>query len=127
MIITKSRSYREIKKNLKKSDQIGIISCNSCVRRCNTGGEKIMKKLAARLKKDGYNVIDMDLVGAACDFEQLKKDELKGDLNIVFACDAGVYNIKKLFPRKKLIKALNTVGLGVYNHKGCFSLVKRVK
>ena len=127
MIITKLKSYKEIKSNLKKTDKIGIVSCNSCVRRCNTGGEKVMKEFALRLKKDGFNVADMDLIGVACDFDQLKKDELKGDVNIIFACDSGAYNLKKLFPKKKLIHALNTIGLGAYDNKGNFTLVKRVE
>ena len=127
MIVTKPKSYSWIKKQLKKSDKIGIISCNSCVRRCNTGGEKVMKEFVRKLKRDGYNVVDADLVGVACDFDQLKKDELKGDVNIIFACDAGVYNLKKLFPKKKLVHALKTIGLGVYNHKGNFTLVKKIK
>lgn len=127
MIITKLKSYREIKSKLNKKDKIGIVSCNSCVRRCNTGGEKVMKELAKNLKKDGYNVIDTDLIGVACDFEQLKKDELKGEVNIILACDSGAYNLKKLFPKKKLVYALNTIGLGVYNYKGNFALVRKVK
>ena len=127
MIITKQKSYKEIKSKLKKGDSIGIVSCNTCVRRCDTGGEKVMRELARKLKKDGYNVVDTDLIGVACDFDQLKKDELKGDVNIVLACDSGAYNLKKLFPKKKLVKGLNTIGLGVYDHKGNFALVRKVK
>jgi len=127
MIITKSKSYREIKSKLKKSDKIGIISCNACARMCDTGGEKKMKELAQKLKKEGFEIVDSDLIGIACDFDQLKKDELKGQINIVLACDSGVYNIKKLFPKKKIIPALETIGIGAYNHKGNISLVRRVK
>ena len=127
MIITKSKSYREIKKKLKKSDKIGIISCNACARMCDTGGEKKMDELAEKLKKQGFNVVDRDLIGIACDFDQLKKDELKGKTNIVLACDSGVYNLKKLFPKKKIIPALNTIGIGAYDHKGHITLVKKVK
>lgn len=124
MIITKKRSYSSIKKDLKKSDRIGIVSCNSCARMCETGGMKEMKNFFGRLKKDGYHVVDMDLIGIACDFDQLKKDELKGDVMLVLACDSGVYNLKKLFPRKKIIPCLETIGLGAYDHKGNIRLVK---
>ena len=101
MIITDSKPYGLIKSQLKKGDKIGIVSCNTCVRKCETGGLEKMKELAARLEKDGYNVIDMDLIGMACDYDQLKRQELKGDVTIVLACDAGVHNVKKLFPKEE--------------------------
>ena len=127
MIITGIKPYGLIKSKLSKKDQIGIISCNSCPKICETGGEKEMKKLARRLKKDGFNVVDMDLIGRACDFDLLKKDELHGTTTIVLACDAGAYNLHKLFPKRKIIIALNTIGLGAFDHKGNLTLVKKFK
>jgi len=107
MIITEAKPYGIIKARLKKEDKIGIIACNSCARMCETGGEKAMKKLASRLKKDGFNVVDTDLIGIACDFDQLKRKRFKGKVHIALACDAGVYNLKKLFPKAKIIPALD--------------------
>ncbi len=52
---------------------------------CETGGKEAMKELADRLKKEGFNVVDMDLISMACNFDQLKKNELKGDVVIVLA------------------------------------------
>jgi len=127
MIITDIKPYGLIKTKLDKKDQIGIVSCNSCPRICETGGEEAMKKLVKRLKKDGFNVVDTDLIGRACDFDLLKKDELKGITTIVLACEAGVYNLKKLFPKRKIIEALDTIGLGVFDHKGNLTLVKKFK
>lgn len=127
MIITKSINYSEIKKKLKKSDKIGIVSCNACARFCNTGGELKMEELSSKLKKDGFNVFDSDLIGVACDMDQLKKEKLKGNVNIVLACDSGVYNLKKLFPKHKIIPGTKTLGIGAYNHKGQITLVRRVK
>jgi muramoyltetrapeptide carboxypeptidase LdcA involved in peptidoglycan recycling len=92
MIMTKSRPYEEIKKQLKKSDKIGIISCNMCARVCETGGEKALNKLASRLRKKGFDVVDTDLIGAPCDRDQLQKNQLHGNVQIVLACDAEVYN-----------------------------------
>ncbi len=125
MIVTDSKPFGVIKSQLKKDDKIGIVSCNSCARRCDTGGEEGMKKLAKRLKEEGFNVVDMDLVGIACDFDQLKKDELKGDTTIALTCDAGVYNLKKLFPKRKIISALDTIGLAAFDEKGDINLVKK--
>lgn len=125
MIVTESLSYAKIKKQLKKKDKIGIVSCNSCARMCNTGGEAKMKELSEKLTKDGFNVVDTDLIGIACDYDQLKKDELHGNVTIVLACDSGVYNLKKLFPKRKIISALKTIGLGAFDEKGHIEVVKK--
>lgn len=125
MIITKAKSYKEIVKELRKSDKIGVISCNACVRACGTGGENILKRFSSKLKKDGYNVVDVDLIGIPCDRSQLQKNQLHGDTQIVLACDAGVYNLKKLFPKNKIIGALETVGLGAKDSRGKPILVKK--
>lgn len=127
MIISEEKPYGLIKSQLKKEDKIGIVSCNSCPRICETGGEEAMKELKAKLRKDGFEVVDMDLVGRACDFDLLKKDEYKGNTTIVFACDAGVYNIKKLFAKRKIVSALDTIGLGAFDHKGNLTLVREFK
>ena len=121
------KPYGLLKQQLNKKDKIGIVSCNVCALMCETGGEKAMKNLANRLKKDGFNVVDMDLIGTACNYDMLKKDELHGDVTIVLACDAGVYNLKKLFPKRKIIPALETIGLGAYDNKGNLTLVREFK
>jgi len=127
MIITEMKPFGMIKSKLNISDKIGIVSCNSCPRICETGGEEAMKKIKNRLKKEGFNIVDNDLIGRACDFDLLKKDELNGDTTIVLSCDAGVYNLKKLFPKRKIINALDTIGLGVFDHKGNLTLIKEFK
>jgi hypothetical protein len=127
MIITKSLSYPEIKRNFKKNSKIGIVSCNACAKMCQTGGELKMEEIGLKLKKDGFNVIDSDLIGVACDFNQLKKGELHGDTTLVLACDSAVYNLRKLFPKRKIVPALKTLGIGAYDHKGHIFLVKKFK
>ncbi len=125
MIITKMRPYKEIKSQLKKREKIGIVSCTLCAQLCHTGGREVMKKLANRLKKDGFNVVDQDLIGGPCNYSRLEANELRGDVSIVLACDAGVYNLKKLFPKRRIIPALKTVGLGAYDNKGNIDLVRK--
>jgi len=127
MIITKSLPYKKIKRHLKKTDRIGIISCNACARICKTGGETAMRKLAEKLEKDKFNIVDMDLIGAPCDFSQLNKSQLHGNVQIVLACDAGIYNLKRIFPKHKIIPALKTIGLGSFDHKGHINLVEKIK
>ncbi len=125
MIITEEKPFGLIKSKLKKGDKIGIISCNNCVRICGTGGKEKIKELAKKLEKEGFKVIDKDLIGMACEYDLLKKDELKGKVNIALCCDAGVYNLKKIFPNKRLISALDTIGLGAWDKKGNLTLVKK--
>jgi len=127
MIVTKSKPYSEIKRELKKFDKIGIISCNACARMCRTGGEKAMKKLAVKLKKDGYNVVDMDLIGTPCDKNQLQKSQLHGNVQIVLACDAGVYNLRKIFPKHKIISGTITLGIGANQGGKNITIVRKVK
>jgi len=126
MIITKKVAYSSIKKQLSKTDKIGIVSCNACARLCNTGGEKEARKLADLLKKDKFNVVDIDLIGGPCDLNKLQKSQLHGNVQIVMACDAGNYNLKKLFPKHKIISATETLGIGVYDGKKT-ALVRKVK
>ena len=126
MIVTKTRPYSEVKKELKKSDEIGIISCNACARMCGTGGEKAMKMLALKLKKDGFNIVDIDLIGIPCDYKQLEKSQLHGNAQIVLACDSGVYNLKKLFPKHKIVSGNKTIGIGAHDGKK-LTLVRKIK
>ena len=126
MIVTKARLCSEVKKELKKSDEIGIISCNACARMCGTGGEKVMLQLKKKLVKDGFNIVDMDLIGTPCDYNQLNKSQLHGNVQIVLACDSGVYNLKKLFPKHKIIGANITLGIGAYDGKK-INIVCKVK
>ncbi|RLC39180.1 hypothetical protein DRH27_00365 [Candidatus Falkowbacteria bacterium] len=125
MTITELIPYGIIKSQIKVDDNIGLVSCNSCVKFCETGGEEKMAEMAERLKKDGYKIVDTDLIGVACDLDQVKKETFDGDVIIVFGCDAAVDNIKKLAPDKKVLPALDTIGIGTRDREGNLSLVKR--
>jgi len=127
MIVQKTIPYSKIKSKLKKSDEIGVISCNACARLCNAGGEKKMKELANKLKKDGFNIVDMDLIGTPCDYSLLNKSQLHGNVQVVLACEAGVYNLRKLFPKHKIIGANIAIGLGVHDKGKNVRVVKRFK
>jgi len=129
MIITESKPYGIIRSQLKKSDKIGIVSCNSCARMCGTGGKKGMEMLAKKLKKEGFNVVDADLIGRPCNYDELKmkREELHGDTTIVLSCDAGIYLLKKLFPGRKIILGLDAVGIGTYDNEGNITLVRKLE
>lgn len=127
MIITESKPYSFVKKQLSKGDKVGIVSCNSCARMCETGGKEKMNSLAAQLEGDGFEVVDKDLIGIACDMDQVKKKKITGNATIVLACDAGVYDLKKLFPERKIISALETVGLAAWDNEGNLTKVRDFK
>jgi len=85
-----------------------------------------MLKLAKRLKKDGFNVVDMDLIGTPCNYDLLNKSQLHGNVQILLACDAGLYNLKKLFPKHKIICANETLGIGAHDKGKNIVLVRKI-
>jgi len=125
MIVTKARPYGEIKAELDKKKTIGLVSCNTCARLCQTGGRKVMEELAERLKKDGYRVADTDLIGTPCFFQTLAATQLRAEITIVLACEAGLFILQKAFPKKKLVPGLVTVGLGAVDEKERVTLVRK--
>jgi hypothetical protein len=118
MIVTEIKPYGIIKGMLKKWKKIGIVSCNSCARVCETGGQKVMDELAERLRKDGYDVVDTALVPLACNLDLVKRPKLDADILVILACDCGVNTIQDIFPGKKIVAALNTIGIGARDARG---------
>ncbi len=125
MIVTSIKPYGIIKGMLKKWKKFGIISCNSCARACETGGRKIMEELGERLKNDGYDVVDMNLVPMACNVDLVKKPEYEGDVLVILACDSGVFTYQTLFPSKTIVPALNSHGLGARDSQGNIFLMTK--
>lgn len=125
MIITSSKPYGMVRGLLDKEAKTGIVSCNSCAKVCETGGKESMDELGVRLQKDGFTVVDMDLIPMACNIALTKKPVYEGDVLLVLACDAGVYTLEKLFPTKKIIAALETTGLGARDRQGNIFLMKK--
>ncbi len=83
-----------------------------------------MEEVATRLRKDGFTVVDEDLIPMCCNIDLVKKPQYEGDVLIVLACDAGVYTLNKLFPEKKTIAANDTMGLGARDGKGTIYIMK---
>jgi hypothetical protein len=125
MIVTSCKPYGIIRGMLKKWKKVGIVSCNSCARVCETGGKDKMEELATRLKTDGFDVVDMELVPMACNVDAMKKPDYKADYLIALACDSGVCTLQSLFPNKAVVQALDTVGLGARDVQGNIFLMRR--
>ncbi len=125
MIVTSIKPYGIIKGMLKKWKKFGIISCNSCARACESGGRKKMEELGERLKNDGYEVVDMNLVPMACNVDLVKKPEYESDVLVILACDSGVFTYQTLFPSKTIVPALNSHGLGARDSQGNIFLMMK--
>jgi hypothetical protein len=87
LIITYSKPYGLVKGMLKKWKKIGVVSCNSCARACETGGKEKMEEIANRLKQDGFEVVDTELLPMACNIEAAKKPAYQADYLVALACD----------------------------------------
>jgi hypothetical protein len=48
----------------------------------------------------------------------VKKPNYEADVLIILACDSGVYTYESLFPTKKIVPALNTIGIGARDGTG---------
>jgi len=125
MIVTSSKPYGVVRGMLKKWKKIGIASCNSCARACETGGKEKMEELAQRLKTDGFDVVDMEVVPMACNVDAAKKPGYQADFLVALACDSGVCTLQTLFPNKIVVPALDTIGLGARDVQGNIFLMKK--
>jgi len=126
LIVTTCKPYGVIRGMLKKWKTVGIVSCNSCARACETGGKEKMEELAARLKQDGFNVLDTELVPMACNVDAVKKPDYKADYLVALACDSGVCTIQSLFPSKIVVQALDTIGLGARDVQGNIYIMRKL-
>ena len=84
-----------------------------------------MEELAERLGKDGFEVVDTDLVPMACNISLVKKHDYQGDYLVILGCDSGVLTIQSIFPNKMVVPGLNTIGLGARDVQGNIFLMKR--
>jgi hypothetical protein len=125
MIVTRIKPYGIIRGMLRKWKTVGVVSCNSCARVCETGGKEKMDELANRLKQDGFDVVDTELLPMACNIESAKKPNYKADYLVVLACDSGVCTLQSLFPNKIVVQALDTIGLGARDVQGNIFLMKK--
>jgi hypothetical protein len=125
MIVTSSKPYPVVKGMLKKWKKIGIVSCNSCARACETGGKEKMEELATRLKQDGFDVVDMELIPMVCNVDAVKKPDYKADYLVALACDSGVCTLQTLFSNKTVVPALDTIGLGARDLQGNIFIMKK--
>jgi hypothetical protein len=125
MIVTSMKPYGMIRGMLRKWKSVGVVSCNSCARACETGGKEKMEELANRLKQDGFQVLDTELLPMACNIDAAKRPDYKADYLVVLACDSGVCTLQSLFPNKVVVPALDTIGIGARDVQGNIFLMRK--
>ena len=126
MIVTVARSYGVIRSMLKKWKKIGIVACNSCARACETGGKQSLETLSERLRTDGFEIVEEDVVPMACNVDLAKKGDYQADILIIMACDSGVTTYETLYPAKRIIPANKTIGLGSRDRNGNIYVMKKI-
>lgn len=120
MIITESKDYAWILEPLDKEQSIAIVSCDKCAKKCKTGGQQGMDKLAEQLKQDNYNIQEKILIDGVCTEENVSKEKISAPQIITLSCEAGAYILNRIFPDKKIIDALQTKALGATNANEIF-------
>jgi hypothetical protein len=126
MIVTSAKPYGVIKAQLKKWKKIGIVACNSCARLCETGGKQKMEEMAERLKQDGYNIVDVQLVPMACAIDVVEKPNYEADMLLSMACDSGLATLRLLFPTKDVVPTNDTIGIGARDGQGNIFIMKKI-
>jgi hypothetical protein len=118
-------TYDDLKKQLNFTDEIGIWTCNLCIKLCGLGGEVVSKNLAQKLQDDGYSVSHIETLGYACHMGYVRdrtRNPLtkpifqKLDTILVLTCTDGFEKVERVFRKgKKLIQITETVGIGGYS------------
>lgn len=85
-----------------------------------------MEQLAERLKKDGFNVVDMELIPMACNIDAIKRPNYQAEMIISLACDAGAFTLQSLFPSKVVIPGNDTIGIGARDVQGNIFIMRRI-
>jgi hypothetical protein len=127
MIVTEQKPFEAVVGGLPANSRVVVVSCNSCTRIMGTGGKEKMTEFAQRLKDKGFVVEQQVLVPVCCNTEMVKRITVEAEHIVVLACDAGVYNLRQRFPKKNIVAALETLGIGVWGPNGQHILVRRVK
>lgn len=128
--VTQARDIKEIERQLSRADRIAIISCNTCVRFCGTGGADKLDELGHRLRIDGFSITDQILVTAACVRDYIERSRLSSGITkaIALTCDGGWASIKQALPNVEVIKANETLGIMIVSpSKGVVKLMKTYK
>ena len=126
MITAERKPLSEIKEMIGADRKILIVGCGTCVAECASGGEKEVGLLASALRIDA-EMAGKDLetkevtIDRQCIYEfidQLADYIDQYDVVLSLGCGAGVQAVAEIFPKARVVPALNTTFIGETKEAG---------
>jgi ferredoxin len=129
MIVGKRKPLAEIVANVRDTQKLLVVGCDTCVAVCLAGGEKEVAILSAqlRLALRGSNPalqITERSIERQCEveFNQTIAEEIAAnDIVLSMACGVGVQTLAEQFPSAIVYPALNTMFMGRPEERGIWS------
>ena len=118
MIITKSKPFEEVLKELEGQSKVFIVGCGSCATTCETGGEPQVAEMKAKLEAEGKTVTGTVVYEEVCHelntrrkFRENKEAVEAAEGFLVMCCGAGCQSVREA-TEKPVHPACDTVFLG---------------
>ena len=118
MLFTQNKPTEEVLESLGEEKKIFLLACNGCAEVCETGGEKALSAMKAKLEKAGKNLTGTALVDFLCNkvlvaarLSQVMDKIEEAESILVLTCGVGVQVVSKVV-NKVVHPAANTVSLG---------------
>ncbi|MCL1979131.1 MAG: hypothetical protein FWG60_03120 [Methanomassiliicoccaceae archaeon] len=115
-MVARDRPYSELRDSLKGKKVI-IWTCNTCARLCfDIGGTESAERLAAALRKDGIEVLEVRHTNASCIEKKVREkydEDIFGKADVVLSltCNIGALCAERAFG-KDILNPIATVGAG---------------
>ena len=125
MIITVSKPFPEITKNLSLYRRVFIVGCASCATKCQTGDDDALKNAALLLEKEGKEISGYLVLDTPCDIRIVRRDlghspqVASCDVILVLACGSAVGAIEKVVD-KPIIPGLDPLFVGTTERIGVY-------
>ena len=116
MIMRRSMEYPQLRDALR-GKRVAIWTCNTCARLCNgIGGKDSAERLAAKLRKDGIDVLRVISVPASCIMDRVceaSEDRVAEmcDVIVTLVCEVGS-NCASMCFDKEIVNPIDTLGYG---------------
>lgn len=128
MIISQPKDFEEILQSLEGAQNVFVIGCGECATVCETGGEKQVEEMKARLEDAGKTVTGTIVPDVAChvlDLKRLaranKEAVAAADVLLAMSCGAGTQAAQEAIA-KFAVPANDTMFHGEVQRYGHFAL-----
>jgi hypothetical protein len=118
LIIANKKPFEEILQGLEGETKVFIVGCGECATVTQTGGEKEVAEMKAKLEEAGKEVVAVDVVAANCQELDLKrivrqhKEAAEAtEAYLVLSCGAGTQSVRAATD-KHVLPGTNTLFLG---------------